>query len=195
LEFSVFGEAEVAMRSFTSLTLLVTFFPILALAQPSKRALPEQAKAILEKATTLELYSLEPDEEEKPADKPTRHFGWKVLGKTTLKRSDEAGKDLLAAWDKAIGKGRGAKCFEPRHAIHAEHEGKKLDLLICFECGWVYVHLDEKKEAVAHLLVDRSVQPMFDKLLRDAKIPLAKKQGSSPEGKAEPAAAPDRPRG
>jgi hypothetical protein len=39
------------------------------------RKLPDQAKAILDKATVFELYSLEPDEEEKPAVKPEMRSG------------------------------------------------------------------------------------------------------------------------
>src|SRR5262249_68024 len=120
--------------------LLMGILPFPAAAQRAKPTLPDQAKAILQKATMLELYSLEPDEEETATTKPKRHFGWKVLGKTTLKKSEEAGKELLAAWDKAIAKGLPARCFDPRHAIHAEHDGKTLDLLICFQCGRVYVY-------------------------------------------------------
>jgi hypothetical protein len=138
--------------------------------------LPDQARAILDKATEFELYSLEPDEEEKPAGTPTRLHGWKVLGKTTLKKA-EAGKEILTALEQGIAsrRARGAKCFDPRHAIRAAHDGKTVDLLICFECGWVYVYFDGKEKEAAQVRIDRATQPPFDKALRDAGVPLAKK--------------------
>jgi hypothetical protein len=141
-----------------------------------ERKLPEQARAILEKATEFELYSLEPDEEEKSAGKPTRLRGWKVLGKTTVKKA-EAGKDLLDALEKGVAsrRARGAKCFDPRHAIRAAHDGKRVDLLICFACGWVYVYYDGQEKEAAQVRIDRTFQPYFDKALRDAGVPLAKK--------------------
>jgi hypothetical protein len=163
------------MRSIAVICLIAVLHTASVLAQPAQPTLPDQAKAILDKAPTFELYSLEPDEDKKAADKPARLRGWKVLGKTTVKAPGEAGKDLRAALDKAIGKVEGAKCFDPRHAIHVEHQGKAVDILICFECHWVYVYLDGKKEAAAKLTIDRAFQPLFDKVLRDAKIPLAKK--------------------
>jgi hypothetical protein len=111
----------------TSLTLVL--LPLLARSdEREERQLPEQAKAILAKATTFEVYSLEPDEEEKPSDKSPRLYEWKVLGKTRLKRADKPGTELLAAFEKGIGEGVGARCFIPRHAIRAEHEGKSVDL-------------------------------------------------------------------
>jgi hypothetical protein len=173
---AAFGETEVVMRSITSLTLLVLLCPVASLADPSSETLPKEARTILKKAPTVVLYSLDPAAEEQKGEQAQRHFGWKVLGKTTLKRSDEAGLDLLRALDRAIGKGRGAKCFDPRHAIHAEYDGKKLDLVICFACNWVYVYLDQKDDEPPQVLIDASAEPVFDRILRDAKIPLAKKK-------------------
>jgi hypothetical protein len=55
------------------------------------------------------------------------------------------------------------------------HEGKTVDVLICFECYWVYVYLDDKEEPADRIAITRDAQPLFDKVLRDAGIPLAKK--------------------
>jgi hypothetical protein len=163
------------MKSIAVICLIAVLHTVSVLAQPAQPNLPDRAKAILDKASAFELYSLDPDEEKNPRDKPARLRGWKVLGKTTVKTPGDAGKKLLAALEKALDKGGGAKCFDPRHAIHAEYEGKTVDLLICFECEWVYVYFDGKKEAAAKLTIDRAIQPVFDNVLREAKIPLAKK--------------------
>jgi hypothetical protein len=165
------------MRLAMMIGLAVVLLPICTRSEGKReRRLPEQARAILSKAATFELYSLQPLKDKKAADGPGRLYGWKVLGKTTVKRADKAGKELLAGLEKAIGKGGGAECFDPRHAIHAEHEGKSVDLVICFECHWVNVYLDGKNKLVSQLTVDPSIEPLFDKVLRDAKIPLAKKR-------------------
>lgn len=154
---------------------MVSLLPAAQARSTLERKLPDQAIAILEKAKDFELYSLEPDEEEKPAGKPTRLHGWKVLG-TTIVKTAGAGKDLLTALQQGIAsrRARGAKCFDPRHAIRAAHDGKRVDLLICFECGWVYVYFDGKEKEDARVRIDRTTQPYFDKALRDAGVPLAK---------------------
>jgi hypothetical protein len=158
-------------------SLAVVLFPVFALSgQSADQGFPDQARTILGKAAAFQLYSLDPDEEEKPAEKPTRLHGYKVLGKTTLKRVDDSGKAVLTAFELALDKGLAAKCFEPRHAIHAEYDGKTVDLLICFECALVYVYLDGKNEETAVVTISRYAQPIFDTVLRDAKIILAKKK-------------------
>lgn len=165
------------MRAIVLIGLCVFLLPSGTWAnQKKERKLPDKVKDILTKATSFELYSLEPTEDQKPAEKPARLHGWKILGKTAIKRSDKTGKEILAALDKGVSEARsGAKCFDPRHAIHAECEGKSVDVLICFQCRWVYVYFDGKKEEVHQIPISRSAETLFDKVLRDAKIPLAKK--------------------
>ena len=152
---------------FVLLGLLATSGP--APAQRKDR-LPAAVKDVLNKAEQLELYSLEPGNANKD-DKPETLHGWKVLGKTTVKDA-RARKELIEAAGKPSRKG-GAKCFEPRHAIRATHAGKTVDLVICFECSWVYVYEGDKE--TAKLTVDRKEQPAFDRVLREAKVPLPKK--------------------
>jgi hypothetical protein len=150
-----------------SLTLVVVLAGCLPGGSGDKK-LPAQAKMILEKATEFELYSLEPDKEK---------GGWNVLGKTTVKDA-KLRKELLAALEKSIaepGEG-GHKCFWPRHQIRATHEGKKVDLVICFECQWVYVYLDGKEKEPDRIEMDGGAQPLFDKVLSDAGVPLPKKK-------------------
>src|SRR5262245_65277714 len=114
---------------------------LLLLATQSKGAekenqLPPKARAILEKAEAFELLSLDPSpESERP--KEGGYFGWKVLGKTTVKDADTR-KRIVEALLKGIesSDGNGARCFDPRHGISAKHEGQTVDLVICFECAW-----------------------------------------------------------
>jgi hypothetical protein len=149
------------------LLMLMVVMPVRA----EDRSLPDQVKDILSKATEVSLVSLEPSEK---ANKDNALHGWKVLGQTSLKDA-EIRKKLLATLEKGIADtgNVGIKCFDPRHAIRAKHDGKTVDLLICFECGWVYTYVDGKK--TAQIIFDRVGQKVFDDVLRKADVPLAKK--------------------
>jgi hypothetical protein len=140
-------------------------------ARGADNKLPEAAQAILDKADQFELLSLDPMREGEKGE--SGFHSWKVLGKTTVK---DAGvrKPILTALNKGISEsdGHGAKCFNPRHGIRASYEGKTVDLVICFECLSMKVYLGD---AVVTVYTTNSPQAAFDKLLRDANVPLAAK--------------------
>ena len=124
------------------------------------------------KATQFDLYSLEPEPEGKIAKEKLFH-GWLVLGKTTVKDA-KTRKELFDALQEEADKA--PKCFDPRHGIRATHGGKTVDLVICFHCGHIYIYLDGKDERADSQTVSRDSQPAFDKVLKAAKVPLAKKK-------------------
>src|SRR5262249_42133996 len=131
-------------------------------------------RAILDKAQQYELISLDPSREGDDKDKDKFH-GWKVLGQTAFKDADLR-KKVLDALVKGIQENDGiaAACFNPRHGLRAVHDGKTVDLVICFECLQVQVFVDGKKSGV---LTSESPQPLLDMILKDAKVPLAPKAG------------------
>jgi hypothetical protein len=134
--------------------------------------LPKEAKAILEGAEKIELYSLDPADGKLPKDADGFH-GWKVLGKTEIKDADTR-KKVRAAINKGIADSSGvAGCFKPRHAIRATTKDKTVDLIICFECMWMEVHAKDKKHAI---WTTGSPQKTLDKVLSDAKVPLPKQK-------------------
>jgi hypothetical protein len=142
-------------------------------AAQNQKELPAAVKEILDKVEQFDLYSLEPEPtKEQKAGKSTKLHGWLILGKTTVKDA-RTRQGLLKALEKRSRRG-GAKCFDPRHAIRATHGGKTVDLLICFECSWIYVY--EGGKHTSTLTVDGGVQPAFDKVLPAAKVPLARKR-------------------
>jgi len=138
-------------------------------------ALPAKARAVLEKAETLDVYSLDPDtERDVTEERPKTGFrGWKILGKTTVQDAD-ARKALLSALDKAVAGAppRSKKCFEPRHGVRATAGGKTVDLVICFACSEVQVWSDGGVDLEGSARIADSAQPAFDKVLSDAKVPL-----------------------
>jgi hypothetical protein len=139
-------------------------------ARGQDNKLPDVAKNILEKAGQLVLLSIDP-RTEKEAPKDGFH-GYKVLGRTTLK--NDAQKKVVAALPKGMeGRIDPAKCFDPRHGISATHEGNSVELVICFECSQLYVHVTSEKGA-KKLLIGKDPEPLLDKILKDAGIPRAK---------------------
>lgn len=132
--------------------------------------IPTGVVAVLEDADQFELLSIDPD---RPQERPRDDFhGWKVLGRSQIKDA-ETRKKLLSALKKGVGEndGTAAACFDPRHGIRATHEGRTVDLVICFECFQVQFYVGEKREG--GFLTTGSPQTVFDQVLRDAGVPLA----------------------
>lgn len=138
------------------------------------KKLPEEAQAVLAKGETFELLSLHPQRDSQPGEKPDpkAFHGYKILGKIAIKEA-AVRKQLLEALDKGMReKVQPARCFIPRHGIHAVQDGKTVDLVICFECHQIHVFVNGKREPV--VLVGKSAEPTLDKLLKEAGIPKAK---------------------
>jgi hypothetical protein len=156
------------------------FVPLLALllatTPASADTIPDQLRAILEKAEHFELFSLNPTDplsENKKEPKETFH-GWEVLGKTTVKDA-ETRKKLVDAFEKGVADNKGphANCFDPRHGIRVTHDGKTADFVICFECRHVHAIVGDQP-AKAFLITD-SPEAAFDSVLKEAKVFLAPK--------------------
>lgn len=155
---------------FTLLALVMAGVSASAADQDNK--IPDELRALLEKAEQFELLSLSPD---RPREKPKDAFhGWKVLGKTTVKDA-EARNKLVAAFKKGVTDNKGivAACFNPRHGIRVTHDGKTADFVICFECFQVQVFVGDKREK--GFLITDSPAAAFDGVLKEAKVPLPEK--------------------
>jgi hypothetical protein len=139
------------------------------------RRMPAKAAAILDRADQIELYSLEPDPDSNAAKAPkgARFRGWPVLGKVVAKDA-KARKQILDILDEGVGRGRVAKCFDPRHGIRATHQGKAVDLVICFHCGQVNFYYDPKNDEYETVRISKEQQADLDTLLTAARVPLAK---------------------
>jgi hypothetical protein len=125
-------------------------------------------KMVLDQADSLELSSLEPD---------LKTENWTVLGKTQI--TDAATrKRIVAALEKGMENAEtGAKCFYPRHAVSASYGGNRVDLVICFECGWLSVSPSNGRSMVEFTSRE---QPLLDGILTAAGVPLAKKREDAP---------------
>ncbi len=131
--------------------------------------IPPEAKAILDKADSLELLSLDLAT---PMDDPKAAFHtWKVLGKKTIDKA-ELRRSLVEAFEKGVAeyKGAGKPCFFPRHGIRAKHDGKTADFVICFECLNARAYVDGGSEE--EFLISDAPAKSFNKVLQDAGVAL-----------------------
>jgi hypothetical protein len=64
-------------------------------------------------------------------------------------------------------------CFDPRHILGVFAGGKKVDLVVCFECHAMHVHEDDG-EGYRHYTISEAARPVLDGILTGAGIPLAK---------------------
>jgi hypothetical protein len=143
-------------------------------------------KPILDNSQQFILYSLDPSAGHTLIDpddpnairqaelvkRKEKFHGLVVLGKTTI-TNPKVKAELISALYSGIKKDVSfAFCFSPRHGIRVVNGNQELDLVICFECGKIdaYTNLSSRQVYVSSL-----PQVVFDKTLKDAKIPLGKR--------------------
>ena len=145
---------------------------------PLSNRLPRSARSVLFAAEKIDIYSLDPrngklKEDEAKKQKKDIFRGWPVLGVTNVADKD-ARKTLVEQVTNAIGTGsiiEAARCFHPRHAIRATHDGKTVDLIICLECRRVEVY--ENGQCMGTCVTRRTAQKTMNQILSDAKIKIA----------------------
>lgn len=133
--------------------------------------IPPAARAILEKADQIEVYSLDPNPSK---DAKEAFHQYPVLGKVVVK-DDKTRKALVAALMEGARENEGYTkfCFDPRHGIRATVDGKSLDLVICFQCLQVHGYLGAKEDA--GFATTGSPEPTLDRILTAAGVKLAPK--------------------
>jgi hypothetical protein len=136
--------------------------------------LPDAVRDVLANADTFELLSLNPDGG--TTREPGHFWGWRVLGSIAVE-SPVTRDEVVAALKRGIAENEGwvADCFDPRHGIRAARGGESVELVVCFECAQVYIYPDGKWGG--SVLVTGSPEPVFDRILSAAGVPLAPKTG------------------
>ena len=135
-----------------------------------QKALPGESRAIFENSKTLQLYSLNPSWNLVKQKKTTLFHGYQVLGAARL-TPEEASQARRYFYDGLSGEDRRAACFSPRHGLRATHNGRSLDLVICFHCAQSHLYIGGKRAGGAH--IDPGTQPAFDALLRSHGLPAS----------------------
>jgi hypothetical protein len=134
--------------------------------------LPEAVREVLADADRLELLSLDPKGGATP--EPGRFWGWRVLGSTAIELP-EVRQEVFTALERGIAENQGwmAFCFDPRHGIRAARGVELVELVVCFECSQVQIYTDGKWDG--SVLIMGSPEPVFDRVLSAAGVPLADK--------------------
>ena len=118
----------------------------------------------------MTLYSIDP-RRERPQG-PKLFHDYTVLGEADITSPDvrrvvaQTVQHALSSWDGAY-----MMCFEPRHGIRVTNGTQSYDLLICFECQYIYSYSGEQGLGVTGLT---GSQAPLDDILRAANIPLPK---------------------
>jgi hypothetical protein len=97
-----------------------------------------------------------------PRQGPDYLHGHRILGKVTLPPGPEREKALEALDQGVVTHGPTAGCFFPRHALLTVRHGRTVAVLLCFQCGAVWVD-DGDGEATAQTLhTDKAPEPALD---------------------------------
>lgn len=131
-------------------------------------------EALAETEGSLEILSLDPSSRHGYAVNNQEVFhGFGIIGKAVVENKADKEK-LTLALSKAITENNGAvaACFNPRHGVRFIGKGKKIELVICFECRSARCHGFNGDMGI---LLTSSAQPAFDAFLTEKKVELAAK--------------------
>ena len=121
-------------------------------------SLPASAVHVLDHAEQYRILVLEPYATEQPKPTDSVFHGHVVLAQTDVKDPKVQAKisDIV---NRGVRKGgTQAKCFNPRHGIHASYAGHTVDLVICYECSALEVVEDSRGTTIE----TGDVQPELD---------------------------------
>jgi hypothetical protein len=92
-------------------------------------SLPESAVAVLDGADQYKIFALEPHAANEPQPGVTLFHGHEILAEAEVK-DPNARTNISEIVNRGVGKGgTQAKCFNPRHGIHATRAGRTVDLV------------------------------------------------------------------
>lgn len=128
------------------------------------RAFPKDSYAVFMVNEKLTLYALKPESQNTNAD---NFHGFGILSKTEIDTKEHQ-KELKTAFVEEMAGAKSAACFNPRHALRAEANGKMIDLAISFECGKFIVYAgDETGEGG---ISGSNLEQPFNQILQNAGI-------------------------
>ncbi|HMS15358.1 MAG TPA: hypothetical protein PKA37_00860 [Planctomycetota bacterium] len=132
-----------------------------------QKRLTEHAERILRKAEQFSILALVPPRgpiAEVAPDRSSFH-GYEILGEVRVRKPDLQATvmDVLTQGMRSSD-GRIAGCFLPRHGIRAFHQGRFIDLVICYECLHmrVYPGAYGPHEVVLTTDVSRKMNTLFE---------------------------------
>src|SRR5437762_2941592 len=114
--------------------------------RPYPNVLPPQVDRFLAEGQ-FELLSLDPailTEKQRRRLRGKLFHGYRVLGRVAIPKGPQRDHLVQALHEALAGAGyRLVYCFDPRHAIRVSVGVQSIDLLICFECDKILVHMPD----------------------------------------------------
>lgn len=147
-------------------------------ARPEKSAETRQAEsakaieALFSGLNSVELFALDPSYRQKDDDPAPKLSRWKITARATL-----ADPKAIARLGSAIAggiresDGATARCFNPRHALRFQKDGKDVTVIICFECLQASV---EGAADIKGFITTGRPEPAFDDVFAAAGIKQSK---------------------
>jgi len=141
---------------------------------PYPNALPAQVERFVAEGK-FELLSLDPTfltDKQRRRLKGKLFNGYRILGRIEIPKGPQRDQLLQALHDALANAGYAlAYCFDPRHAIRASVGAETVDLLICFECDKILLHLPD----TSFVSIGKGAQPTFDAAFKRSGIPIGKR--------------------
>jgi len=129
-------------------------------------SLPDSAVAVLDRPDSFQILALEPHPTGEAQPGVERFHGHGVLAKADV-ADPKARERIVDIVNRGVRKGgTQAKCFNPRHGVHAVQGGRAVDLVICYECS----ALEVVEDGHGTTLGTGDVQPELDEAFRAAGV-------------------------
>jgi hypothetical protein len=148
--------------------------------------LPSEVRTLIEQADRLEVLSIWPAYKTKvkpPAPIVGDFVGYPVLGRVEVTNAVTR-SEVIKAFLVSVDTSQGPKllCFDPHHALRAVRHSEKVDLVICYGCGFAEVRYGGDRREVGVSSVSKA---KLNEVLAAAGAPLApeptKKTSFKPE--------------
>lgn len=138
-------------------------------AKEVRAAFPGDDRLVLEQPDKVTLFTLNPVRilDGKLSPEPDRLRTYGITGQAVIDDTDEHRMLVEAVYRGLRGEGAGpAACFNPRHGLRFERQGRTIECLICFECTWIYIYGRDGSDDEVRLLFGATVEPVFASLLK-----------------------------
>jgi hypothetical protein len=140
------------------------------------RLLPASARETLEQAGEIELFSIVPCGlgymPSPERNEPGKFQGCPILKRAVITDADLKRNMLDALYDSVAKTTGGMGCFSPRHGIRGSHNGKRVDLVICFQCH-IFSGLNGSEKLGGS--ISNLPEPFFNRVLESAGVPVSGK--------------------
>ncbi|MEM1449359.1 MAG: hypothetical protein AAGI22_09600 [Planctomycetota bacterium] len=137
--------------------------------------IPDRETGIFQEAEIWTLFATNPSTPKEEVIEEQSFRGYAVLGRANL--SDPAAKrELVESFNAGLFERDGVVpgCFMPRHALRAETESGRAELLICYQCRRIWIFGDGEKRVDAKLTTDRPVVT-FDRIFEAHGLTIARR--------------------